>query len=418
MKYRFRPLEQERKRIERLPRRQYRLRGTRTLRRGHALPPEPIEWIPLYEDGEVFGRRRRERRRRKKAVKGFAFGAALVRLSAKGRKAMRRLGAKLRALRRPPKPRSIHTLPVFAGALCAALLVGALSAGGVLFGLFYGYGRAYDTVTIPYFLGKTPDAAVSEGESRIQKIIQYEYNPDVPTGLVIAQSPRGGVVRRIYEKDGACIVTLTVSKGEPQSELSELCGMTERDATLALKNQGLRVAIREQYSSTAPKGTVIETTPRRGATLSKGETVTLLISLGKQILLVSVPDLSGRTEQAAGSLLSAAGLTQGSVSYEPSSRPIGTVIGQSVAAGTAVNEGSAVSFTVSAGDRYAAHTVPDLYGMTEEQAKAALRQYGLVIGSIYTAGAGAGNGTVIAQSPIAGAPITSSTVSVDLYLSS
>ena len=117
-------------------------------------------------------------------------------------------------------------------------------------------------------------------------------------------------------------------------------------------------------------------------------------------------------------MLSAAGLTQGSVSYEPSSRPIGTVIGQSVAAGTAVNEGSAVSFTVSAGDRYAAHTVPDLYGMTEEQAKAALRQYGLVIGSIYTAGAGAGNGTVIAQSPIAGAPITSSTVSVDLYLSS
>ena len=63
-------------------------------------------------------------------------------------------------------------------------------------------------------------------------------------------------------------------------------------------------------------------------------------------------------------------------------------------------------------------SVPDLYGMSLEEAAEKLREFGLVIGNTYPVANAAPKGTVITQSPVAGTPLTSSTVSVDLYVSS
>ena len=63
-------------------------------------------------------------------------------------------------------------------------------------------------------------------------------------------------------------------------------------------------------------------------------------------------------------------------------------------------------------------SVPDLYGMTGIEAKEALRACGLVLGTVISVGSAEPKGTVIAQTPLPKTPITSSTVSVDVYISS
>ena len=62
--------------------------------------------------------------------------------------------------------------------------------------------------------------------------------------------------------------------------------------------------------------------------------------------------------------------------------------------------------------------MPDLYGLSIDEAKARLSSVGLVCGNVYAVSSGAAGGTVVAQSIVAGAPIPAGTVSVDIYVSS
>ena len=110
-------------------------------------------------------------------------------------------------------------------------------------------------------------------------------------------------------------------------------------------------------------------------------------------------------------------LSVGEVTYVRSSKKAGTVISQSPSPYLSVTKGDAVSLTVSAGEAFYTPTVPDLYGMSVEEAKDALLGVGLTVSSVYSVSSAAKNKTVIFQSPIAGTPITSSITSVELHIS-
>lgn len=414
MKYRFRIADYPP--AHRKKDRPLRLKGRDKLRQ-KKLFPEPIEPINFFEFAEEEPLRKRKRQRKSTHKKVLLQIREI--LAATALTIARATHTLWQKLRRPKKTKRIHTLPILSGALCAALLVTACSAGTVLLTFFSRYGRDYTVCRIPDFLGKSPDSVLAEADGLpLNLILSYEYNPDVTAGLVISQTPKAGVTRRIYGNDGICTVSLVVSRHREPHILSSLAGRTERDACLHLRNAGLSTAITRAYSDTAPKGTVLSSTPEAGASLREGETVTLHISLGKQTLRLAVPDLFGKSETDAAARLRAAGLSLGSISYVSSTHPAGTVIAQTPAAHTSLEEGSTVSVTVSAGDRYAIRTVPDLYGMNTEQAAIKLREYGLVVGESYPIANAAPKGTVIAQSPLAGAPITSALVEVHLYISS
>ena len=413
MQYRFRV---SKKRTVPRSKRPLRLKGENTLRRKAPLP-EPIEEISFYEFEETAPQREPALIAAWRMLRAL-FKRLGTALSAAARAIGRFVTAVAKKLIRPPRAKRIHALPVLSGILCAALLVSALSAGTVLLGLFAGYGKAFDSVTVPNFVGSTPDAVLSEDESRFNLIVQYVQNPNVEPGVVISQTPHAGITRRLYGKNAYCSVTLTVSEPQVSYQLENLSGRTQRDAALLLRNRGMTIRVTEEYSNTVSKGTVLGTLPETGATLLAGDTVTLRVSLGKQLLLSSVPNLFGLSERDANSLLHAAGFEAGTVSYQTSSYPTGTIIAQSHPAYTSLEEGSVISYTVSAGDRYALRTVPDVYGMSLSEAEASLRSAGLVIGGTYPVAHAAPRGTVISQFPAAGTPITSSTVSVTLYVSS
>lgn len=327
----------------------------------------------------------------------------------------------LKALRKGRKPKTKakpETVYLLAGALCSSFLATLLCAAVVLLSLLGSYGGAYRTITIPDFVGRKYDAPLENENTLLSYVVDYVYNPDVTEGNVISQSPPAGVARRVYGRDGHCIVTLIVSQHDTPYTLPDLVGYSRRDAILELRNHNLSYDFKEAYSDTVPAGHVLSVSHGVGSILSDGDAVTLTVSLGSPVLLSSVPSMVGLSEMQALSLLKSAGLLPGKTTYISSEKAAGTVLSQEHALGTMLATGSTVALTVSAGNAYAPKTVPSLYGLTQKEAESTLRAYGLALGNVSVVGNTGKTPTVVTQSPIPGTPITSSVVSVDIFVSS
>lgn len=129
-------------------------------------------------------------------------------------------------------------------------------------------------------------------------------------------------------------------------------GVTQAEATKILEERGFQVSIERTTSTIVPKGQVISQTPTAGESVSFGTTVTLLISDGKDINTVTVPQVTGYTQEAAQEALTAVGLNVGSVEEGYSDEyPIGQVYYQSYAPGGNVAGGTAVDLKISIGPK-------------------------------------------------------------------
>jgi hypothetical protein len=132
----------------------------------------------------------------------------------------------------------------------------------------------------------------------------------------------------------------------------------------------------------------------------------------------TVPNLIGADAEGADNLLTDVNLVSGTVTSTAVGATVsndGTVKTQGTAAGTKVNDGTAVNYVL-----YAAPTVPDVLGLTESAAEASLIANNLVKGTVTTSGDGAteeNDGTVKSQSPVSGGKEnTGSAVDLELYL--
>jgi serine/threonine-protein kinase len=124
--------------------------------------------------------------------------------------------------------------------------------------------------------------------------------------------------------------------------------------------------------------------------------VVLLVSRGK----VTVPNVTGQSEQAAGATLRRAGL-DAVPSLQPSSTvPSGLVISQTPAAGTRVEKGSRVGVIVSGGP--ASAPVVDVEGLSAADALARLRKAGFKPTTTKETSATVPAGKVIGTNPPAG----------------
>jgi beta-lactam-binding protein with PASTA domain len=311
-------------------------------------------------------------------------------------------------------------LSFFFGALCGSLCIALLSAIAVLLTLFGGFFSPYDELSVPMLIGKNYQTALAEADGRFKIELVYKSSDTQNAGTVISQTPEAGAVRKLYKsgEKGARTITLTVSTGKHYYTVDELSGLSERDALLVLRNAGASVKTVYEHSASVPQGRVISSSPSASQPLYDGDALLLKISLGKKISKVSVPDLYLLTEQQAKATLEARGLVLGTITYKNSDIPAGSVILQQPSPYTKLDKGSGVDITVSLGNGFAQKQAPDLYGMTVAEAEAKLAEYGLVLGGIYTVSGGAPKGTIVAQTPIAGTPITSSIISVDIFISS
>ncbi len=258
---------------------------------------------------------------------------------------------------------------------------------------------------VPKVVGLTEadaTATLEEAGYKVEK--DTTYDDQVEAGIVVNQSPDAGTAA----EPGAA-VTITVSKGSnPTVTVPNVVGMTEAEAAKALSDAGYEPVSSGSFDNTVPAGDVISQDPQAGVAASVGSAVNIVISLGpKPAQTATVPDVVGQTEAEAVAALEQAGYQVVTATIYSDDVPKGVVGEQVPPAGSVTQPGITVGIVASAGPRPTVDfvLVPDVRGMTLDQATATLGDLGLKVTSAEFFTELAPKGQVFAQLPPAGYPV-------------
>ena len=185
--------------------------------------------------------------------------------------------------------------------------------------------------------------------------VQDKPSDTVAKGLVAATSPAAGAEIRqgntviIYISSGREIKPVTVPN---------FVGMTEEKANLEAQKLGLVVGASSSEYSDKPAGTVIRQSISATTEAKTGDNIYFTISLGPNNTTVDVPDVIGKSLNAAKSELEAAGFTV-AVQWQGQEGANEIVIGCNPDG--SAEKGSTITITVTSKD---AQTEPDQPGHT------------------------------------------------------
>ncbi|MHA7154916.1 Stk1 family PASTA domain-containing Ser/Thr kinase [Arthrobacter sp. TMN-50] len=193
---------------------------------------------------------------------------------------------------------------------------------------------------VPSIVGRGEAAAAEQlvsGELAVGDITR-EYSADVEDGLVISQAPAAGA-----QTPRGTAVNLVISQGAEPLDVPVVTGQTRDDAVATIEDAGLVAAVAPEGENNPdiPAGAVVGQSPS-GGQLTRGDTVTLTLSLGPR--LVEVPNVFSEREEVAVAELEAAGFTV-VVDYTFGDSVLGLVAGQDLTGEQP--EGSTVTITVT-----------------------------------------------------------------------
>jgi serine/threonine-protein kinase len=220
-------------------------------------------------------------------------------------------------------------------------------------GAWWGYTLVRDFLivpekVVPQIEGLTEDAArqLLKEQGLSAEVGERVHHPDIPAGIVITQSPREGDRIKVTNS-----VMLVVSKGPLLQEVPVVINRELRDARIRLRERNLEEgSLRYQPSETVPEGHVISQNPSAGIMVPEGTKVDLVISEGRELRELEMPDLTGYTLEEARASLQTMNLVLVSVTHEESTRyDRNQVISQSPGPQTKVREGTEVTLKVSQG---------------------------------------------------------------------
>ena len=199
-----------------------------------------------------------------------------------------------------------------------------------------------------------------------------EESDEYEDGQIMKQSVEP---KQVVEKNTTIEVVIAV-KSVKMITIPNVADSSKDDAKYRLEQEGFVVDFAEEYSDTIKKGRVIKTTPEIGSEAAEGSTIVISVSLGAEVQMTTVPPLTGKTRAEAEAALKNANLAVGNITEEFSSEVTkGTVMSQSNASGTEVEEGTTISFVVSKGPEDV--VIPDLTGNPVDRVKTKLADLGL-----------------------------------------
>jgi eukaryotic-like serine/threonine-protein kinase len=217
--------------------------------------------------------------------------------------------------------------------------------------------------SVPAVVALLPEAARSTLAQAGLNVGTISYSAQVklgvPEGAVIGQDPSSGTwVRR------GSTVSLVVN-GPEKVKVPSVVGKTQAEALNILQAAGLTIgSITSAYDATVPLGAVTSQDPAASAEATKDAPVAINVSKGQQVL--TVPTVSGQSEEAAKAALQQAGFKVSSTQQYSPTVPSGQVISQTPAGGKVGQVGETVSITVSQGTQPI--SVPFVTGRTEADA--------------------------------------------------
>ena len=199
-------------------------------------------------------------------------------------------------------------------------------------------------IKVPNLVGQTlEEAKVTLGKGKLTLETEEVFNDDVEAGKIISQEPSYAEGKTVKENT---TVKVKISKGSEMVEMVKVVGMKYEEAEQKLKDEmHLNVEKKEETSKTVEKDVVIKQDIAEGKQIKVGETVTLTVSIGTGLKDVAMPYIIGDTEEEAKKKLS--DLTVIVAYEEDMTKTNGTVLKQSIEAGTTVEEKSKVTITVN-----------------------------------------------------------------------
>jgi serine/threonine-protein kinase len=160
----------------------------------------------------------------------------------------------------------------------------------------------------------------------------------------------------------------------PTHPVPTLTNKAESDALRELEPLGFTVKTDKQFVDGTAAGQVVNQDPQPGVPLKEGKIVRLVVSLGPTP--VDVPDLTGLYQDAAGDKLKEVGLAAGDVTRQYSETADEGLVLDWSPKGVKQPKGSPVNLVVSQGPP--PRPIPNVGGMSFDQAKKALEDVGLV----------------------------------------
>ena len=211
--------------------------------------------------------------------------------------------------------------------------------------------------------------------------------------------------------------TLVSEAVEESVVMIDLKGKTLDEAKTELKKLGLNVTeAGTEISDSYEKGQIIDQDVAKGETVKTGTTIKVTVSAGSEeenAKDVDVPDVTGKTAEAAMATLEDKNLTVSREFEFSNDVPSGQVIRQDPKAGKTVKEGTKVTIYVSQGTE--SIKVTDVRGKSEADAKAALSDFDVTTTTEHSDTVSEGN--VISQS-ISGGQYAEKGASITIVVSS
>ena len=177
------------------------------------------------------------------------------------------------------------------------------------------------------------------------------------------------------------LIINAVTKADVQ--IPDLVGMEQTEAQKTVEDAKLKYEKKsEEYSKDIPAGYIISQDPgyMPNYSVKEGSTVSVVVSLGQN--LVTVPKVTGLTQEEATTKLEELGLIVNVEETYNSKVEAGYVIEQSIKADEEIDAGETITIKVSKGIEKV--TVPDLNGKTEAEAKKEITSAGLKLKTVAT----------------------------------
>lgn len=210
---------------------------------------------------------------------------------------------------------------------------------------------------------------------------------------------------------GGSVWALSRSAATPEAvSVPNVVGLSQADAKSQIEAAGLEWELNPEKvaSDTVDKDAVASTDPAGGTQAEKGSTVRVTISSGPDS--VTLPDnLVGMSPDEARQAVEALGLKWEVNSSKVASDTVaeGKVAQTNPSPGSKVKAGQTITAYLSSGSDQV--EVPDLVGMSQDQARSALKAVGLELGNVTTVDSDKDKDRIVSQDPENGSKVKKGT---------
>ena len=212
---------------------------------------------------------------------------------------------------------------------------------------------------VPDLVGKSfDDASKLLTDAGLTATAERAESAEYDKDFIISQDIEPGT-----QVEEGTSLKLVISSGKIQgNSVPDVVGKTEAEAKVLLEAEGFVIAVETVQNDSVPKGMIVSQNPLGATTALKGSNVTVYISGDPNSpdaptaegetpnSMIKVPDLVGKDETTAKSMLTTAGLNWGTITEEHNDSVLaGLVLSQTIAPETEVSPGTSVDFIVSLG---------------------------------------------------------------------